>query len=116
MDQLRLNGIAVDCVIGDLPQEREREQRLVVDVQLHMDLAAAAARDDLDDTVDYVTLVARIRAVLREAKCRLVERAADLVARTCLEEARVMHVVAAVRKAGCVSGLASAEVVVERSK
>ena len=116
MDQLKLNGIAVDCVIGDLPQERVREQRLRVDVALSLDLAAAAASDDLVDTVDYVWLADQIRTSLRAAKCRLVERAAELVAQTCLAEPRVQRVVASVRKAGCVPGLTSAEVVVERCK
>ena len=34
MDQLKLNGIEVECIIGDQPEEREREQRLLVDVVL----------------------------------------------------------------------------------
>ena len=42
MDQLKLNGIEVECIIGDLPEERESEQRLLVDVALDIDLADAA--------------------------------------------------------------------------
>ena len=116
LDVLRLNGIEVACIIGDLPEERQREQRLVVDATLELDLSAAAASDALADTVDYAALTRRIRERLRGAKCRLVERAAALVLEECLADSRVMRATVAVRKSGCVPGLASAEVVLSRNQ
>ena len=115
-DLLRLNGIEVACIIGDLPEERQREQRLVVDVTLELDLSAAAASDALADTMDYAALTRRIRERLCGAKCRLVERAAALVLEECLADARVLRATVAVRKSGCVPGLASAEVVLSRTQ
>ena len=116
LDVLRLNGIEVACIIGDLPEERQREQRLVVDATLELDLSAAAASDALADTMDYAALTRRIRERLRGAKCRLVERAAALVLEECLADSRVMRATVAVRKSGCVPGLASAEVVLSRTQ
>ena len=88
MDQLKLNGIEVECIIGDLPEERESEQRL---------------------------LVGNIREALEDAQCRLLERAAGVVADVCLSDPRVERVTVGVRKFGSVSGLGSAEVKVTRS-
>ena len=105
---LCLNGIEVACVIGDLPEERQREQRLVVDATLELDALA--------DTVDYAALTRRIRERLRGAKCRLVERAAALALEECLVDSRVTRATVSVRKADCVPGLASAEVVFSRSR
>ena len=113
---LRLNGIEVACVIGDLPEERQREQRLVVDATLELDLSAAAASDALSDTVDYAALTRRIRERLRGAKCHLVERAAALVLEECLADSRVTRATVSVRKADCVPGLASAEVMFSRRR
>ena len=115
MDQLKLNGIEVECIIGDQPEERENEQRLLVDVALDIDLADAAASDRLDDTVDYALLVGNIREALEDAQCRLLERAAGVVADVCLSDPRVERVTVGVRKFGSVSGLGSAEVKVTRS-
>ena len=115
MDQLRLNGIEVECIIGDLPEERESEQKLLVDVALDIDLVDAAESDRLDDTVDYSILVGNIREALEDAKCRLLERAAGVVADVCLSDPRVERVTVGVRKFGSVSGLGSAEVKVTRS-
>ena len=115
MDQLKLNGIEVECIIGDLPEERKSEQKLLVDVALDIDLADAAESDRLDDTVDYALLVGNIREALEEAQCRLLERAAGVVADVCLSDPRVERVTVGVRKFGSVSGLGSAEVKVTRS-
>ena len=114
MDTLKLNGIEVECVLGDLPEERTREQRIAVDVSLELDLAVAAETDCIDDTVDYALLVGNIREALEEAKCRLLERAADIVADVCLEDPRVERVAVTVRKFGSVSGVASAAVTLVR--
>ena len=115
MDQLKLNGIEVECIIGDQPEERETEQKLLVDVALDIDLADAAESDRLDDTVDYALLVGNIREALENAQCRLLERAAGVVADVCLSDPRVERVTVGVRKFGSVSGLGSAEVKVTRS-
>ena len=115
MDQLKLNGIEVECIIGDQPEERVNEQRLLVDVALDIDLADAAESDRLEDTVDYALLVGNIREALEDAQCRLLERAAGVVADVCLSDPRVERVTVGVRKFGSVSGLGSAEVKVTRS-
>ena len=115
MDTLKINGIEVECVLGDLPEERTREQKIQVDVSLELDLEAASASDSIDDTVDYALLVGNIREALEDAQCRLLERAAGVVADVCLSDPRVERVTVGVRKFGSVSGLGSAEVKVTRS-
>ena len=97
MDALKINGIEVECVLGDLPEERTREQKIQVDVSLELDLEAASASDSIDDTVDYALLVGNIREALEDARCRLLERAAVTV-----------------RKFGSVPGVASAAVTLVR--
>ena len=104
--KLRLNGIEVDCVIGERPDERDRLQRLLVDVELEIP-SAVAETDSLADTVDYAALADRIRAALVDAKCRMIERAAKVVYDSL--PSRDAHVV--VTKSGAVAGLASASVV-----
>jgi dihydroneopterin aldolase len=113
---LELCGLEVACVIGDRPEERRREQRLLVDVSLVCDLAAAAASDALRDTVDYAALAESIRQALRAARCHMIERAAACVARVCLADPRVREVRVRVEKAGCVPGLRAAAAVLTRNR
>ena len=105
--KLRLNGLAIDCIIGERPDERVREQELRVDVELEIS-DRAAETDELGDTVDYAALADRIRAALVAAKCQMIERAAKVVHDVCRTEAKVLSAAVTVTKAGAVPGLSSA--------
>lgn len=104
---LRLSGLSVDCIIGDLPEERNREQRLRIDAELEVPFAAALS-DDLRDTADYAALAGRIRDALVAARCRMIERAAKVALDACLADANVLRARVRVTKCGAVPGLESA--------
>ena len=104
---LRLEGLQVDCVIGDRPDERDRTQRLLVDAELTV-ADAAADTDDIRDAADYMTLAEGIRAALAEAKCRLIERAAKVAHDVCIADPHVAAARVTVSKSGSVPGLAAA--------
>ncbi len=104
---LELNGLEIDCVIGERPDERHRLQRLTVDLKLELP-DDAARTDSLADTVDYAELGERVRRALVAAECRMIERAAYLAAECAMRNARVRACTARVEKCGAVAGLRSA--------
>ncbi len=55
-DRIELRGLTVRGNHGVFDHERRDGQDFVVDVTVWIDLAAAAASDDLADTLDYGTL------------------------------------------------------------
>lgn len=109
---LGLNEIEVECVIGERADERTRLQQLLIDVELEIP-ETAAKTDDLADTVDYAALTEKIRSALVAAKCRMIERAAALVAEVCRAEKLVRHVKVAVTKVGAIPYLKSATAIYE---
>ena len=113
--KLKLNGIDVDCVIGERPDERTRTQRLRVDIVLTID-GRAAETDELSDTVDYAALTEKVRAALVAAKCRMIERAAKVVCDVCLAEPKVSAAEVTVTKSGAIPHLESASAVYEAVK
>ena len=114
MDSLVLENLEVSCIVGERPEERLRETVLRVDAALSVPARAAAASDDLSDAVDYASLAERIASALREARCRLLERAAETVARECLADPRVESVRVRVGKRSPVPSLGAACVEVVR--
>ena len=110
--RLELNGIEVDCVIGERPDERLRDQRLRVDVTLEIPDDVAES-DALADTVDYAALAEGIRAALVAAKCKMIERAAKVAWTVCRGDARVKSARVKVTKAGAIPHLESASAVYE---
>ena len=73
MDKIRMEGIAVNAIIGTLPHERRRRQRLLIDVELGLDLKAAAERDDLALSVDYSEVERRTVEIAENGSFRLLE-------------------------------------------
>jgi len=110
--KLELCGLEVSCVIGDRAEERVREQTLVLDVSLALDIAAVAKSDALEDTVDYVSLAENIRAALRAGRFKMIEAAAACAAQVCMDAPKVSGVTVRVEKAGAVPGLRAAAAVV----
>lgn len=104
---LELNGIDVDCIIGELPDERVRNQRLIVDVALEIGDTSAES-DDLRDTVDYAALTESIRSALVAAECRMIEKAAKVVYDVCVSDTKVRSAKVKVTKSGAVPHLVSA--------
>lgn len=113
--KLELNGIDVECIIGERPDERTHPQLLRVDVVLTIG-DKASETDELADTIDYSALTERIRTALIEAKCRMIECAAKVVAGLCLADAKVSAVKVRVVKGGAVPHLESAAAVIEAVK
>ena len=104
---LELNGLEVDCIIGELPEERVRNQRLVLDVQLDV-CDDSASSDELMDTVDYAALADSIREALIAAECRMIERAAKVAHDICIADPKVRSAKVKVTKSGAIKHLASA--------
>ena len=115
-DRLELCGLEVVCVIGDLPEERVREQRLTVDVALSLDLNVSALSDRLADTVDYAALAESIRTSLKLARHRMIEAAARDVAMVCLADRRVASARVRIEKPGVIPGLRAAAVTMVRER
>jgi dihydroneopterin aldolase len=92
MDKLFLSGCEFSARHGCLPDEREREQRFRVSVELSLDLREAAQTDDLTTTVDWGPLYSEIKAVVQGPPCNLLETVAERVAQKLLIYERVREV------------------------
>jgi len=116
LGKLELCGLEVRCVIGDRAEERVREQTLLVDVSLDVDVSAVAKSDALADTVDYAAVADAVRASLRSGKFKMLESAAVCVADVCRGMPGVLGVKVRVEKQGGVQGLRAAAVSLDSSR
>jgi dihydroneopterin aldolase len=88
-DRIELRGLRVRGHHGVFEHERRDGQDFVVDVTVWMDLAPAAASDDLADTLDYGDLAQRTAAIVGGEPCDLIEAVAGRVAEYVMGDARV---------------------------
>lgn len=88
-DRIELRGLRVRGHHGVFDFERRDGQDFVVDVTVWMDLAKAAASDDLADTLHYGELAERVAAIVGGEPCNLIETVAGRVADEVMTDARV---------------------------
>jgi dihydroneopterin aldolase len=96
---IELRGLRVLASVGVLPEEKERRQPIELDLDVVVDVSAAAASDALADAVDYGAVCDAIASAVAAGHVDLLERLAWLVAATVLAvDERIAEVEAVVRK------------------
>lgn len=104
MDKIFIENLEVACVIGDLPEERCREQNVFVSAVMTCSLDKVCASDRLEDTVNYVAAADGIRSAIQNGRFRMIERAAAAAAAVCLGFAGVEEVQITIRKPEALTG------------
>ena len=79
-DRISLRGMRFLGRHGVSLEERLEPQPIEVDVELEVDLTAAAASDELEDTLDYSAVFELARRIVEERSFRLIEALAGEIA------------------------------------
>ena len=88
-DRLAITGIECFGHHGVFEAEKRDGQPFLIDLVLGLDSRLAAASDDLHDTVDYGSLVTRVKAAVESDPVDLIETLAQRIADICLLDGRV---------------------------
>jgi len=84
VDEIRVEGLEVRCVVGVYPRERIEPQRLIVGLSLWLDTRRAAEHESLSKTVHYGDMARNVAFVLTSARFGMLETAALGLARLLL--------------------------------
>jgi dihydroneopterin aldolase len=97
-DRIELRGLRLVCAVGVPDVERARPQPVEIDLDVVVDVAGAAAGDDLSGTADYATALDAVAGAVTGSSYRLLESLAEAVAAAVLADPRVEEVTVALRK------------------
>lgn len=97
-DRISLRGLRALGKHGLAPGEKDSAQPFEVDLDLYLDLGAAARSDNIDDTVDYGPLSVRIADLIEGESFDLIEILAERIADIAKSDARVEKVTVSLRK------------------
>jgi 7,8-dihydroneopterin aldolase/epimerase/oxygenase len=97
-DRIALTGLTVRGRHGVFAVEREQGQDFRIDVVLELDLAPAAASDQVTDTVHYGELADALVAVVAGEPVNLIETLAQRLVDVCLRDAQVAAATVTVHK------------------
>ena len=117
-DRIELRGLIVHGRHGVYERERVSGQDFVVDITVWIDLADAAASDDLADTYDYDALAQLAAGIVAGPSRNLIETVGGEIADRVMNDERVHAVEVVVHKpqAPIAQKFADVAVVVRRSR
>lgn len=111
-DRIELRGLKVRGNHGVFEHEKRDGQDFYVDITVWMDLAPAAASDDLDDTLDYGELAERAAAIVAGPPRDLIETVAAEIADGVMTDPRVRRTEVVLHKPSAPIPLTFADVAV----
>jgi len=80
-----VRDLVVECVIGVHTYEKDRTQRVRINVDLGVAEGDIVLNDRLENVVCYEDVVTRIRAIIADGHINLVETLAERIAAVCLQ-------------------------------
>jgi len=116
MDKIYIRDLALRCITGLYPEERENKQDVVINVVMETDLRAAGKSDDLNDTVDYKTIKLNILDFVENSDYQLIESLAEGIAGICLADSKIQSATVTIDKPGALRFAKSVAVEVTRTR
>lgn len=83
-DCIEIRDLVVFANHGVLPEEKSMGQKFVISMKLYTDMERAADTDDIADAVNYAEVCAFVTEFTKINRCKLIEAAADNIARALL--------------------------------
>ena len=73
MNTISIINLEISCIIGILPNERVKEQTLLLDINLDVDIGGSTFADDINETIDYTTIAEMATQLASTKKYNLIE-------------------------------------------
>jgi 7,8-dihydroneopterin aldolase/epimerase/oxygenase len=114
MDKIFLEEIRLDLIIGIYEWERTVPQTIQMDIEIGLPHSRAGQTDQVEDTIDYGAVMARIHETAAEKHFNLVEALAEHVAHLILHEFGAPWARVKIAKLGMLRGVKRVGVTIER--
>ena len=113
MDRILIAALPLRCFLGVTDEERSTPQTVIVDLELSLDLAPAAASDAIGHTVNYSSVCAYAEEIAAARPFNLIESLAGAIADILLAKFTVKQVRILVRKPAALARRGAAYAAVE---
>ncbi len=114
MDTVYVRDLRLDARIGIYEWEKRILQKIRIDLEMAWDNRIPAASDAIKDTLNYKTAAKRVMQLVDSDHYELVERLAETIADTLMQEFHIPWIQVTVGKPGAVRGASEVGVKIER--
>ncbi|HEX6383654.1 MAG TPA: dihydroneopterin aldolase [Anaerolineae bacterium] len=116
MDKIVIKDLLLRGIIGINPEERVKQQDILINIVIYANIGKAAASDSIEDAVDYKAITKRVIDHVENSADFLVEKLVTDIASLILAEFQVERVRVRVEKPGALRFAQSVGIEIERSR
>lgn len=116
MDKIFIKGLKAQAIVGVHDWERQLPRPLLFDLELGVDIQAAASSDQVRDAVDYSAVAETVVRMSGERQPALLETLAETLARELFRQFPILSLRLVVHKPGAVASTQSVGVEIERRR
>ena len=97
-DFLFIRDLELDMFVGVLPHEKDKKQRVLVNIELAVEPVPGGSKDEIRNVVSYADIVENIENIAAGGHINLLESFAEKIAASCLEDKRAREISVCVEK------------------
>ena len=116
MDKIIIRDLLLRGIIGINPDERVKQQDILINMVIWADIRQAAASDAIEDAVDYKSITKRVIQHVEASSDFLVEKLVTDLARIVITEFGVERAMVRVEKPGALRFAESVGIEIERTR
>lgn len=114
-DRIVIKNLLLRGILGVKEEEREKQQDILINLELTGDIATAGASDAIGDTLNYRSVTKDVIALVEGSAFHTVEKLATEIARLVVTRYPVREITVQVEKPGALRFAESVGVVITRS-
>jgi len=111
-----IRDLVLDSYIGIYDHEKNKPQKIRVNIDLSVRENTKALNDDIDNVVCYQKIADSIETIVKSGHVHLVETLAENIAEMSLQDSRVSSVRVRVEKLEAIKNTASVGIEIERTR
>ena len=115
-DNLSIEGLKVDAIIGVYQWEREVKQSVIIDLVLEIKSASSGFEDSIEFAVDYVAVSDMVSNLVQSSSFLLIESLAEAIAGKLLKEFAIRSIRLKLSKPSAIQNAANVGITIERSR
>ncbi len=111
-----VRDLEILALIGIYDQEKQKPQRIIVNIDLSVKEEIGPMADDISHVVSYEIIAKKVEAIVADGHVNLVETMCEKIAQSCLTDKRVMAARVRVEKPDIIPNARSVGVEIERAR
>jgi len=115
-DNLSIEGLKVDTIIGVYQWEREVKQSVIIDLMLEIKSTRSGFEDSIEFAVDYVAVSDMVANLAQSSSFLLIESLAEAIAGKLLKEFAIRSIRLKLSKPSAIQNAANVGITIERSR